>query len=114
MATIEPYQTKAGKRWRVRYRKPDRSQTDKRGFKTKRDAQLFAATVETSKVTGTYIDPTAGRVTIGTSVNNGSPSSSLCARKPSRFTRPRSTHIYCPRSVTPPWRTSSPQQSGRE
>ena len=65
MATIEPYQTKAGKRWRVRYRKPDRSQTDKRGFKTKRDAQLFAATVETSKATGTYIDPTAGRVTIG-------------------------------------------------
>mgnify|MGYP002711164512 CR=1 FL=1 len=64
MATIEPYQTKAGKRWRVRYRKPDRSQTDKRGFKTKRDAQLFAATVETSKATGTYVDPTAGKVTI--------------------------------------------------
>lgn len=64
MATIEPYQTKSGKRWRVRYRKPDRSQTDKRGFKTKRDAQLFAATVETDKALGTYIDPSAGRVTI--------------------------------------------------
>lgn len=64
MATIEPYNTKAGKRWRVRYRKPDRRQTDKRGFKTKRDAQLFAATVETSKATGTYIDPTAGNITI--------------------------------------------------
>ena len=65
MATIEPYETKSGRRWRVRYRKPDRRQTDKRGFKTKRDAQLFAATVEVDKATGTYIDPTAGRVTVG-------------------------------------------------
>ena len=64
MATIEPYETKAGRRWRVRYRKPDRRQTDKRGFKTKRDAQLFAATVEVDKATGAYIDPTAGRATI--------------------------------------------------
>lgn len=64
MASITAYQTKAGRRWRVRYRKPDRSQTDKRGFKTKRDAEVFAATVETSKHTGTFIDPTAGRITI--------------------------------------------------
>lgn len=64
MATITSYETKAGKRWRVRYRKPDRSQTDKRGFKTKRDASEFAATVETSKITGTYIDPTRGKATI--------------------------------------------------
>lgn len=65
MATIEPYDTKAGRRWRVRYRRPDRRQTDKRGFKTKRDAQAFAATVETSKLKGAYIDPTGGRTTIG-------------------------------------------------
>ena len=65
MASITPYQTKAGRRWRVRYRKPDRTQTDKRGFRTKRDAEVFAATVEVSKTTGTYIDPTAGKVTIG-------------------------------------------------
>ncbi|MCQ9367984.1 site-specific integrase [Brevibacterium sp. 91QC2O2] len=65
MATITAYQTKAGKRYRVRYRKPDRSQTDRRGFKTMRDAKAFAATVETSKLMGTYIDPSAGRVTIG-------------------------------------------------
>ena len=31
MATIEPYETKAGKRYRVRYRTPGRGQTDKRG-----------------------------------------------------------------------------------
>lgn len=64
MATITSYDTKAGRRWRVRYRKPDRSQTDKRGFATKRDAQAFAATVETSKLRGDYIDPTAGRITV--------------------------------------------------
>lgn len=64
MATITPYETKAGKRYRVRYRKPDGAQTDKRGFKTKREAQLFAATVTVSKATGEYIDPSRGRATI--------------------------------------------------
>ena len=63
MATIEPYETKAGRRYRVRYRTPDRRQTDKRGFKTKRDAEAFAATVEVQKLTGSYIPPSAGRVT---------------------------------------------------
>lgn len=65
MATIEAYETKAGKRYRVRYRKPDGKPTDKRGFRTKRDAQVFLNTVEVSKLEGTYIDPTLGRVTIG-------------------------------------------------
>ncbi|HMO12272.1 MAG TPA: Arm DNA-binding domain-containing protein, partial [Actinotalea sp.] len=50
MATIEPYSTAGGaKRYRVRYRTPDRRQTDRRGFRTKRDAEAFAATVEVSK-----------------------------------------------------------------
>ncbi|WP_211096892.1 Arm DNA-binding domain-containing protein [Arthrobacter echini] len=49
MATIESYETAGGKRYRVRYRRPDRKQTDKRGFRTKRDAEAFAATVEVSK-----------------------------------------------------------------
>ncbi|WAL46559.1 phage integrase central domain-containing protein [Rhodococcus pyridinivorans] len=65
MATIEPYETKAGRRYRVRYRTPDRRQTDKRGFKTKRDAEAFAATVEVQKLTGSYVPPSAGRVTFG-------------------------------------------------
>ncbi|XP_068917853.1 putative prophage phiRv2 integrase [Tenebrio molitor] len=64
MASIETYQTKAGRRYMVRYRKPDRRQAAKKGFTTKRDAQLFAATVEVDKSQGTYIDPTAGRTTI--------------------------------------------------
>lgn len=65
MANVTAYETAAGKRFRVRYRKPDGSQTDKRGFKTKRDALLYAANVAVKKSTGDYIDPTRGRETIG-------------------------------------------------
>jgi len=65
MATIKPYETGAGRRYRVRYRKPDGAQTDKRGFKTKRDAELYAATVEVKKASGDYIDPARSRATVG-------------------------------------------------
>src|SRR5687768_9291870 len=64
MGTVEAYETAAGKRYRVRYRTPDRKQTDKRGFRTKRDADLFLATVEVSKAAGDYIDPARARTTI--------------------------------------------------
>lgn len=79
MATVESYQVpRKGKdkdgnpitlkpviRYQVRYRTPERKTTRKRGFKTKRDAQEFANTVETQKLSGTYISPKAGRVTVG-------------------------------------------------
>ena len=65
VATIESYETKGGKRWRVRYRTPDRRQTDKRGFKLKRDAEQFANTVEVSKHRGEWIDPADSRITVG-------------------------------------------------
>jgi hypothetical protein len=65
MGTIEPYATAGGKRYRVRYHKPDRSRTDKRGFRTKRDAELFLASVEVSKARGEYVDPTMSRISIG-------------------------------------------------
>ena len=65
MATIEPYPTGEGKRYRVRYRKPDHSQTTKRGFRTKREAELFLASVEVSIARGEFVDATAARETIG-------------------------------------------------
>src|ERR1700739_3345568 len=66
MATISKYQNASGATlYRVRYRTPGRGQTDKRGFKTKRDAQEFANTVEVAKVRGEYVAPTSGRTTIG-------------------------------------------------
>lgn len=64
--SITPYETAAGRRYRVRYRKPDKSQTDKRGFKTKKEAQVFLASVTVSKATGEYIDPAASRAHIST------------------------------------------------
>jgi hypothetical protein len=64
MATVEVYETAAGKRYRVRYRKPDHSQTTKRGFRTKREAEIFLATVVSRKADGTYIDPSGARATV--------------------------------------------------
>ena len=49
MATISRYTTVDCVRWRVRFRKPDPRQTDKRGFKTKPEAEAVAATVEVSQ-----------------------------------------------------------------
>jgi integrase len=65
MATISKYQTSSGATlYRVRYRTPGRGQTDKRGFKTKRDAEVFANSVEVSKLKGEYVSPTNARVTV--------------------------------------------------
>ncbi len=66
MATISKYQTAGGATlYRVRYRTPDRGQTQKRGFTTKRDAEAFAATVEVSKLRGEYVAPSHARITVG-------------------------------------------------
>src|SRR5271154_7025854 len=66
MATIEPYETSTGtKRYMVRYRTPQRTQTKRRGFTTKRDAQEFANTVEVEKMTGAYVAPSLGLITVG-------------------------------------------------
>lgn len=66
MGSITPYSTIKGKRYRVRYRRPDGSQTDKRGFTTKRDAELFLSSVEIAKAKGEFIDLSAAEVRIGT------------------------------------------------
>lgn len=66
MANITRYATSKGEtRWRVRYRKPDGSQTDKRGFTRKIDAERWAAeNVTIAKARGTFIDPQDGKATI--------------------------------------------------
>lgn len=64
MGTIQAYESAAGRRYRVRYRKPDRTQTSKRGFRTKRDAEQYLATVEVAKVRGEWLDPSRSRVTV--------------------------------------------------
>ena len=66
MATVDAYDTKNGRRWRVIYRKPDGAQTSRRGFQRKRDArEWLAGHVTIAKATGTFFDPQAGRVTVG-------------------------------------------------
>lgn len=64
MGSIAAYETSGGRRYRVRYRTPDRRQTDKRGFKTKRDAEDYLASVEVSKMRGDWVDPTRARITV--------------------------------------------------
>ncbi|MCY7287387.1 MAG: hypothetical protein LH624_03850 [Cryobacterium sp.] len=64
MGSISSYETSVGKRYRVRYRKPDHSQTDKRGFRTQREAEDFMASVEVSKLRGEWVDSTRSKVTV--------------------------------------------------
>jgi integrase len=64
MGTVSSYETSAGRRYRVRYRTPDRRQTDKRGFRSKRDAERFLAEVEVSKLRGEWVDPTLSRTSV--------------------------------------------------
>jgi integrase len=65
VATIESYQDASGATfYMVRYRTPQRTQTKKRGFPTKRAAREFAATVEVEKLTGKYVAPALGQITV--------------------------------------------------
>lgn len=64
MASIDSYETKAGKRWMVQYRTPDRRLTKKRGFKTKRDATAWMNSMEVDKLQGGFINQSAGRITV--------------------------------------------------
>lgn len=66
MGSVHPYKTVEGKRYLVRFRKPDNSQGSKRGFRTKREAELWLAELATSRSRGQYIDPQASRVTVAT------------------------------------------------
>ena len=67
MANVTRYKTTKGEtRYRVRYRKPDGTQTDKRGFRRKIDAENWAAEhVTIAKATNSYVDPEGGKRRVG-------------------------------------------------
>ena len=65
MTTISRYSTAHGTAYRVRFRTPEGKQSDKRGFSSKRDAELWAAGLEVSKARGEYIPEKLGKVTVG-------------------------------------------------
>jgi integrase len=52
------------KRWRAHYRTPDGRQRNK-AFARKVDADRFLTTVQSSKLTGTFVDPSRSRLTFG-------------------------------------------------
>jgi len=64
VGSVKPYETAKGRRYRAQYRRPDQRLTQKRGFKTKREAELFLATVEVDVSQGRYLDPSVARVTV--------------------------------------------------
>ena len=70
MGSISAHVTSSGKRRRVIYRKPDHSQKQKHGIKTKRDAELFLANMEVDNSRGAYVDPLKSRVTLGEWLDN--------------------------------------------
>lgn len=64
MGSVYAYETKAGKRYEARYRKPDNRPARKGGFRLKREAEAYLATVEVSKLSGSYIAPSASQTTV--------------------------------------------------
>ena len=55
----------AGRRYRVRWRDDTtHRQVEKRGFKTKRDAELFLARTEVARSDGSYTNPAAAKATV--------------------------------------------------
>lgn len=65
MGSIDAYESASGRRYRVRYRDPDRHQRNKRGFRTKAEAQRFLQLMEVRKTEGTWIPPELARVAVG-------------------------------------------------
>lgn len=65
MGSIAAYQAAAGRRYRVRWRDDTtHRQVEKRGFKTKRDAELFLARTEVARSDGSYTNPAAAKATV--------------------------------------------------
>jgi integrase len=66
MASVEKRRLPSGAiSWRASYRTPDGRQRSK-SFAREREAKAFLATIEASKSTGTYVDPSRSRITVGT------------------------------------------------
>ena len=64
MGFIAAYETPEGRRYKVRYRKPDHSEGAKRGFTSKREAKLWLASVEVDMSRNSYVDPARARITV--------------------------------------------------
>ena len=61
MGSITAYETADGKRYRVRYRDPDRKSREKGGFVRKADAVDYLAETVVTTNRGEYVDPQAAK-----------------------------------------------------
>lgn len=64
MGSVYSYSTKAGRRYLVRYKKPDKTHAAKRGFRTKREAEEYLASVTVTIVQQQYVDPSDSRISV--------------------------------------------------
>ena len=64
MASIEKRRSRGDVVWRVHYRTPAGAQRNKT-FKSRGDADRFAASVEASKYNGMFVDPQLAKITVG-------------------------------------------------
>lgn len=64
MGSVEPYDTADGRRYKVRYRDPDRRSREKGGFARKRDAEDYLASVTVAANRGEFVDPRTAKLTI--------------------------------------------------
>ena len=64
MASVERRTRNGRSRWYVRYRDPGGEQRTKT-FDRRVDAERYLTTIESSKLSGSYIDPARSRVTVG-------------------------------------------------
>ena len=65
MGSVNPYESARGRRYRVRYTRPDGTRTEKRGFSRINEAQLFLASVTVAKARGDCIDPAGSKLAVG-------------------------------------------------
>lgn len=66
MSSVENYQTGQGRKWRVRWRDELGKSRQKKGFDTKRQAQLWCADLDVKTARGEWVDPGLGKQTLGT------------------------------------------------
>ena len=66
MPTPQKYKSAKGIRWRIQYVDPTGARRTKTGFKTKKQADHWAAQNIVDQNDGSWIDPTSGKITIGT------------------------------------------------
>jgi len=65
MGSITAYEIGSGRRYRVRWRDDQQKQIEKKGFRTKKEAELYLAHTAVSRSNGSYTDPGEARITVG-------------------------------------------------